>query len=105
MALESYKNEQDRLEKEEAKKAGVPEEVEDTLTVKQIINSKEQSALLGDMIEHDGDPADKELMTRLVSGKMEGGDIDRLSELRKTFSEKMHDVETIKSELTRSTEG
>jgi hypothetical protein len=100
MALESYKKEQDRLEKEEAKKAGVPEELEDTLTVKEIINNKEQSALLGDMIEHDGDDTDKELMSRLVSGKMEATDIDRLEKFRGKFSEKMRDAETIKEEIT-----
>jgi hypothetical protein len=100
MALESYKKEQERLEKEEAKKAGVPEELEDTLTVKEIINNKEQSALLGDMIEHDGDDTDKELMSRLVSGKMEATDIDRLEKFRGKFSEKMRDAETIKEEIT-----
>lgn len=100
MALESYKKEQERLEKEELKKVGTPEELEDTLTVKEIINNKEQSALLGDMIEHDGDDTDKELMSRLVSGKMEATDIDRLEKFRGKFSEKMRDAETIKEEIT-----
>jgi hypothetical protein len=100
MVLETYKTEQDRLEKEEAKKAGVPEEPEDTLTVKEIINSKEQSSLLGDMIEHDGDDTDKELMSRLVSGKMEATDIDRLEKFRGKFSEKMRNAETIREEIT-----
>ena len=100
MALETYKTEQNRLEKEEAKKAGIPEEPEDTLTIKEIINSKEQSSLLGDMIEHDGDDTDKELMSRLVSGKMEATDIDRLEKFRGKFSEKTRDAETIKEEMT-----
>jgi hypothetical protein len=98
--IDIYNTEKQRIEREELKKAGAPEEPEDTLTVKQIINNKEQSALLGDMIDHGDDPADKEIFTRLVSGKMEAGDIDRISELRKTFSERMRDAENIKSELT-----
>src|ERR1035437_6600486 len=100
MALETYKTEQDRLEKEEAKKAGVPEEVEDTLTVKQILNDKEKSDLLGDMVEHGGDPADKQLITRLVSGKLEAADFNRLEELRGGLSEKICEADKIKSELT-----
>ena len=100
MALETLNIERDRLEKEEKKKAGIPEEPEDTLTVKQILNDKEKSDLLGDMVKHGGDPADEQLMTRLVSGKIEAADFDRLEELRGGLSEKIRDAENIKSELT-----
>ncbi|MDR3558730.1 MAG: hypothetical protein P4L61_04300, partial [Candidatus Pacebacteria bacterium] len=99
MAIDTYQNEEDRLRKEELKKAGTPEEPEDTLTVKQILDDKEKSGLFGKMLEHDGDPADKEIMARLVSGKMEEGDIDRLAEARATFAEKMRDADTVRLEI------
>jgi hypothetical protein len=70
------------------------------LTVKQILNDKEKSDLLGDMVEHGGDPADKQLITRLVSGKLEAADFNRLEELRGGLSEKICEADKIKSELT-----
>jgi hypothetical protein len=100
MAIEKLRTEQEKLEKDERAKTGIPEEPEDTLTVKDIINNKEQSALLGDLVEHGGDPEDKKLMERLVSGKLGEADFSRLAELRKDFSEKMRDAETIKEEMT-----
>jgi hypothetical protein len=100
MALESYKKEQERLEKEEAKKAGTPEEPEDTLTLKEIMKDDKQNALLGEMVEHDGDATDKEMFARLVSDKMETSDIDALSKFRGKFAERMRDAESIQEELT-----
>jgi len=98
--IDTYKTEQDRLEKEEKKKAGIPEEPEDTLTVKEILNNKEDSALFGDMLEHDGGSTNKDLMARLVSGKMEAADIEELSKFRGQFSEKMRAAESVRGELT-----
>jgi len=100
MGIDTYSKEKVRLEKEENKKAGIEEEPEDTLTIKEVLASREQSALLGDMIEHDGTDEDKELMARVLSGKMEAADIDRLSKFRGDFSEKIREAETIKEELT-----
>ena len=101
MALESYKKEQDRLEKEEAKKAGTPEEVKDEgQTLKEIMADDEQNALLGDMVKHGGNPADKELFARLVSGDMKDADINALSKFRDKFTEKIRQAESIEKELT-----
>ena len=99
--IETYKNEQNRLDKEEKKKARMPEEPKDEgKTLKEIMADDEQNALLGDMVEHGGNPADKELFTRLVSGEMKNVDINALSKFRDKFTEKISQAESIEKELT-----
>jgi hypothetical protein len=100
MALESYKKEQERLEKEEAKKAGTPEKPKDALTLKEIMNDDKHNALLGEMIERDGSAADKEMFARLVSDKMDTADIDALSKFSGKFAERIRDAESVQEELT-----
>ena len=100
MKIDIFSEEKDRLEKDRREKAGIPEEPVDTLTVKEILSGKESSALFGEMIEQSGDPDDKEMLARLVSGKMEADDVKKIAEARDAFSEKMREAEAIKSELT-----
>jgi hypothetical protein len=101
MALESYKKEQDRLEKEEAKKAGMPEEVKDEgATLKEIMADDKQNALLGEMVQHDGSDEDKKIFVRLVSGKMAAADIKELAGFRDKFVERMRQAESIEEEMT-----
>jgi len=100
MAIDTYVKEQERLAEEARVKAGIPKPVEDKLTLKDIMHDERQNALLGDMISHQGNISDKEIMERLATGKMEAGDIDRLAEIRTEFAEKMRKAETIQSEIT-----
>lgn len=80
MALETYKKEQEKLEKEEEIKlsGGEVEEEQEPLTVKKILADKESSSLFGKMIEESGGPEGAEMAARLVDGKLEEGDVDAL---------------------------
>ncbi len=102
MALETYKKEQKKLEKEEEIELndGVEKEQEETLTIKKILADKESSALFGKMIEESGGPEGKDMAVRLVDGKLEEGDVDSLEKYRASFEEKMHVVENLNEELT-----
>ncbi|MDE2188737.1 MAG: hypothetical protein KGJ35_03365 [Patescibacteria group bacterium] len=98
MGIETtYRKEQERLEKAEREKAGIKETPPDTLTIKKILDDKEQSALFGDLLKREGQ---EELAQRLVSGKIEADDLDKLAEYRREFSEKMRQAENIEKSLT-----
>ncbi|MEI6396600.1 MAG: hypothetical protein WCO48_00800 [Candidatus Taylorbacteria bacterium] len=104
MAIEVYKQEQEKIKAEEEKKrrqeAGEPEEDREPLTTAEIIADKEKSDLLGKMLDYEVGPDSEKIMARLKKGEPNEADIDVLSKYREIFDKKMQKVENIKEEIT-----
>ena len=103
MALDTYRQEQKKLEEEKEKKenGGEAINVEEESTLTDIIGDRNLSHLFSKMLEHDSDPvANLDLMTRLTKGELEANDVARLEELREEFNERMAEVDNVEKQLT-----
>ncbi|MES2314846.1 MAG: hypothetical protein V4524_02830 [Patescibacteria group bacterium] len=101
MALDTYKQEQERLAKEEEIKLhGEPEEEKEELTLKTIMANKEQSALFAKMIKDSGDATAAEITGRFMNGAPGEDDLDAMEEYRAQFEKRMNQVESVNGELS-----
>jgi hypothetical protein len=102
MGTETYKKEQERIEKAEREKLlGRPEEeAPEPMTVAEIMGDNEKSSLFGKMLERDGDPTDKDVVDRLINKKLQDGDVEVLQKYGAAFEKKWRRVEGVNEELT-----